>query len=122
LPQTNAAAIWSESTRLFFYDKFTVSRRPRRRNFYPPGTQIAPAGYSYADSNPFDTSLPTADGVPLLEFFTSPTQPPFTSIAPTIKPATGKPYTTRFFKNCYEPGQVGGVHKPTGPDNDGDED
>jgi phospholipase C len=95
------------------------------QNFYPAGTKIAPAGYNYADSNTFDTSYNGQTVVPLWEFFTSPTILPFTPITPGINPKTGLPYTASFFEDTFytEPNVVTGVvPKPTGPDNDGDED
>lgn len=93
------------------------------QNFYPAGTKIAPTGYTYADSNTFDTSYGGQTVVPLWEFFTSPTKLPFTVITPNINPATGLPYTASFFETYYETDvKKGVVHKPQGPDNDGDED
>jgi phospholipase C len=93
------------------------------QNFYPAGTRIAPDGFTYADSNTFDTSYQGQTVVPLWEFFTSPTQLPFTPITPATNPATGLPYTASFFEHYYDTqSDTGVVHKPTGPDNDGDED
>ncbi|MGB9492445.1 MAG: alkaline phosphatase family protein [Terriglobales bacterium] len=93
-------------------------------NFYPAGTKIAPSPYTYADSNTFDTSYGGKKVVPLWEFFTSSTKLPFTAITPGINPETGKPYTANFFETYYQTtdAATGLVHKPTGPDNDGDED
>jgi phospholipase C len=93
------------------------------QNFYPAGTQIAPTGYSYADSNTFDTIYQGQTVVPLWEFFTASAPLQFTPITPTINPLTGQPYTASYFEDYYEPSKMGGVaHVPTGPDNDGDED
>jgi hypothetical protein len=93
------------------------------QNFYPAGTKIAPAGYTYADSNTFDTIYQGQTVVPLWEFFTSTTKLPFTSITPNINPITGMPYTANYFETYYvTDGPNGVAHKPQGPDNDGDED
>lgn len=93
------------------------------QNFYPAGTKIAPSGYTYADSNTFDTSYGGQTVVPLWEFFTSTTKLPFTSITPNINPMTGMPYTASYFETYYVTDEVTGTaHKPTGPDNDGDDD
>src|SRR5258708_4957112 len=95
------------------------------QTFYPAVTQIAPTGYSYADSNTFDTSYKGQTAVPLWEFFTSyPTVVPFTSITPGTNPVTNMPYTASFFENYYTTANpVGGVvPKPTGADDDGDQD
>lgn len=93
------------------------------QNFYPAGTRIAPDGFTYADSNTFDTSYQGQTVVPLWEFFTSPTQLLFTPITPATNPATGLPYTATLFEHYYHTqSDTGVVHKPTGPDNDGDED
>jgi phospholipase C len=93
-------------------------------NFYAAGAQIAPPGYSYADSNSFDVSYGGNTVVPLWEFFTAATKRAFTPVTPAINPATGLPYTASFFESYYEtPDKVTGtIPKPTGPDNDGDED
>jgi phospholipase C len=93
-------------------------------NFFPAGTKIAPSTFTYADSNTFDTSYNGQTVVPLWEFFTSTTKQSYTAITPAINPATGMPYTASFFETYYETSDaVTGVkHKPTGPDNDGDED
>ena len=93
------------------------------QNFYPAGTKIAPAGYTYADSNTFDTSYNGQTVVPMWEFFTSSMKLPFTYITPNINPATGLPYTDSYFETYYETDAITGAkHKPQGPDNDGDED
>jgi phospholipase C len=84
------------------------------QNFSLP--PIAPAGYSYADSNTFDTSYNAQTVVPLWEFFTSPTKLAFTPIS--------APEPASYFESYYESKDaVTGVkHVPTDPDNDGDED
>ena len=83
------------------------------QNFSLP--PIAPAGYSYADSNTFDTTYQNQTVVPLWEFFTSSAKLPFTTIS--------APYSASYFESYYEKKDaVTGVqHVPTGPDNDGDE-
>src|SRR5271165_1459913 len=93
-------------------------------NFYPAGTRIAPTGYTYADSNTFDTSYNGKTVVPMWEFFTSPTVVPFTAITPGTNPVTGLPYDASFFEGYYtNADQVTGVeHKPIGADDDGDQD
>ncbi len=92
-------------------------------NFYPKGTQIAPKGYTYADSNTFDTSYNGATVVPMWEFFNSPTVLPFTPITPGTNPTTGQPYINSFFENYYvtQDQVTGAAHKPTDADDDGDE-
>ena len=93
-------------------------------NFYPANTKIAPGKYTYADSNTYDTTYNGATVVPLWEFFNSPKTLPFTAITPGINPATGLPYTASYFETYYEAKDAvtGAAHKPSGPDNDGDED
>jgi hypothetical protein len=93
------------------------------QNFGLP--KIAPAGYTYADANTFDTIYNGNPAVPLWEFFTSyPTKLPFTSITPGTNPQTGVPYTANFFETYYQTTDAvtGARRVPTGPDNDGDED
>ncbi len=76
---------------------------------------IAPAGYSYADTNTFDATYNGSPVVPLWEFFTSPTELPFTPIS--------APYSASYFEGYYKKDAVTGEeHVPKPPDDDGDED
>jgi phospholipase C len=84
------------------------------QNFYPAGTRIAPAPYTYADANTFDTQFNGQTVVPLWEFFNNGSIRSFTPIT--------APYNAMFFENFYNSTGVGGVvHTPQGPDADDDE-
>jgi phospholipase C len=84
------------------------------QNFYPAGTQIAPAGYTYADSNSFDVTFNGQTVVPLWEFFNNGSMRTFTPIS--------APYNASFFENYYNTdGPDGMRHFPQGPDKDDDD-
>jgi hypothetical protein len=78
-------------------------------NFFGPAAQIAPLGYSYADSNSLDQIyLPSGvRAIPLWDFFLG--QPrAFTPIPTTNSPS--------YFMNYYTTQQNGTYPVPTGPD------
>lgn len=85
------------------------------QNFYPAGSrQIAPPGYSYADSNTLDASCNGSAVVPLWEFFNLATIRMFTPIT--------APYSASYFENYYNTLRADGtLPVPTGPDG-GDDD
>jgi len=84
------------------------------QNFYPAGTQIAPAPYTYADANTFDTQFSGQTVVPLWEFFNNGSIRTFTPIS--------APYNAMFFENFYNPPPPGGVRQtPQDPDDDDDD-
>jgi phospholipase C len=84
------------------------------QNFSLP--TIAPAGYSYADANTFDTTYNGKTVVPMWEFFTSPKPLGFTAIS--------APYPASYFESYYGTADpaTGLQHVAKGADNDGDED
>jgi phospholipase C len=86
------------------------------QNFYPPSSrQIAPAPYSYADGNTFDTTYMGQTVVPLWEFFNSSTILPFTTIS--------APHPATYFENYYNTTNADGtINTPLGADDDGDDD
>jgi hypothetical protein len=84
------------------------------QNFYPAGSQqIAPPGFTYADSNTLDATCNGVSAVPLWEFFNGAFRG-FTAIT--------APHPASFFENYYNTTNAAGVvPKPVGPDADDDD-
>jgi hypothetical protein len=85
------------------------------QNFYPVGSrQIAPSGYTYADSNTFDSTYNGQTVVPLWEFFNGAFRS-FTAIS--------APFNASYFENYYNTRRADGtLPKPAGPDADDNDD
>jgi hypothetical protein len=80
-------------------------------NFLGPTAQIAPSGYTYADSNSLDAVYQGQPVVPLWEFFLG-SYCSFTPILPT-----SSAYDANYFMNYYTTRQSDGTYPtPTGPD------